>query len=150
VGWAIAPADLAGAIRKVHDFLTVGAAAPLQAAGAMALRLLPAYYERLAAGYRERRDFALEFLERAGFQCFRPAGAYYIMTDISSFPFADDLECSRFLVEKVGVAVVPGSSFYQNPAEGARQVRFAFCKTRETLESAASRLARLPEKLSAR
>jgi len=150
VGWAIAPADLAGAIRKVHDFLTVGAAAPLQAAGAMALRLLPAYYERLAAGYRERRDFALEFLERAGFQCFRPAGAYYIMTDISSFPFADDLECSRFLVEKVGVAVVPGSSFYQIPADGARQVRFAFCKTRETLAAAAGRLAGLPEKLSAR
>jgi len=150
VGWAIAPADLAGAIRKVHDFLTVGAAAPLQAAGAMALRLLPAYYERLAAGYRERRDFALEFLERAGFRCFRPAGAYYIMTDISGFSFADDLECSRFLVEKIGVAVVPGSSFYQNPAGGAQQVRFAFCKTRQTLEAAAARLACMPEKLSSR
>ena len=150
VGWAIAPPDLAGAIRKVHDFLTVGAAAPLQAAGALALRLLPAYYERLAAGYRERRDFALDFLERAGFRCFRPAGAYYIMTDISGFPFGDDLECSRFLVEQAGVAVVPGSSFYQNPADGARQVRFAFCKTRETLEAAAARLAALPEKLAAR
>jgi len=150
VGWAIGPADLAGAIRKVHDFLTVGAAAPLQAAGAMALRMLPAYYERLAAGYRERRDFALEFLERAGFRCFRPAGAYYVMTDISNFPFSDDLECSRFLVEKVGVAVVPGSSFYQNAADGARQVRFAFCKTRETLEAAAARLAAMPEKLAAR
>ena len=150
VGWAIAPPDLAGAIRKVHDFLTVGAAAPLQAAGAMALRLLPAYYERLAAGYRERRDFALEFLEHAGFRCHRPAGAYYIMTEISSFPFGDDLECSRFLVEKVGVAVVPGSSFYQNPADGARQVRFAFCKTRETLEAAAAKLSGMAEKLSSR
>jgi len=150
VGWAIAPPDIAGAIRKVHDFLTVGAAAPLQAAGAMAVRLLPAYYDRLAAGYRERRDFALEFLERAGFRCFRPAGAYYIMTDISGFPFRDDLECSRFLVEKVGVAVVPGSSFYQNPADGARQVRFAFCKTRATLEAAAARLSKMPEKLAAR
>ncbi len=150
VGWAVAPADLAGAIRKVHDFLTVGAAAPLQAAGAMALRLLPAYYERLAAGYRERRDFAMEFLERAGFRCYRPAGAYYIMTDISDFPFADDLECSRFLVERVGVAVVPGSSFYQNPADGGRQVRFAFCKRRETLEAAAARLSGMAEKLSSR
>ncbi|HKO05582.1 MAG TPA: aminotransferase class I/II-fold pyridoxal phosphate-dependent enzyme [Candidatus Acidoferrales bacterium] len=144
VGWAIAAPDLSGAIRKVHDFLTVGAAAPLQAAGALALRLLPAYYERLAAAYRERRDFALEFLERAGFRCFCPAGAYYIMTDISNFKFADDLECARFLVEKAGVAVVPGSSFYQNPADGARQVRFAFCKQRETLDAAAVRLARLP------
>jgi len=149
VGWAIAAPDLSGAIRKVHDFLTVGAAAPLQAAGAVALRLLPAYYERLAAAYRERRDFTLEFLERAGFRCFRPAGAYYIMTDISNFKFADDLECARFLVEKAGVAVVPGSSFYQNPADGARQVRFAFCKRRETLDAAADRLARLSELLSA-
>jgi aspartate/methionine/tyrosine aminotransferase len=149
VGWAIAAPDLSGAIRKVHDFLTVGAAAPLQAAGAAAVRMLPAYYAKLAAGYRERRDFALGFLERAGFRCFRPAGAYYIMTDISSFPFADDLECSRFLVEKVGVAGVPGSSFYNNPADGARQVRFAFCKKPETLEAAAGRLARLPELLAA-
>jgi len=147
VGWAVAPPDIAGAIRKVHDFLTVGAAAPLQAAGATALRALEAYYQRLAGSYRERRDFALEFLERAGFRCFRPAGAYYIMTNISNFKFADDLECARFLVEKVGVAVVPGSSFYQDPADpdGRRQVRFAFCKTRATLEGAASRLARLPE-----
>jgi aminotransferase len=149
VGWAIAAPDLSGAIRKVHDFLTVGAAAPLQAAGALALRLLPAYYERLAAGYRERRDFALEFLERAGFRCYRPAGAYYIMTDTSNFKFADDLECARFLVEKAGVAVVPGSSFYQKPADGARQVRFAFCKRRETLDAAAERLARLPELVAA-
>jgi len=134
----------------VHDFLTVGAAAPLQAAGAVALGQLPAYYERLAAGYRERRDFALEFLERAGFRCFRPAGAYYIMTDISGFKFGDDLECARFLVEKAGVAVVPGSSFYNNPADGARQVRFAFCKKRETLEAAAARLAHLQQLLAAR
>jgi aminotransferase len=149
VGWAIAAPDLSGAIRKVHDFLTVGAAAPLQAAGALALRLLPAYYERLAAAYRERRDIALEFLERAGFRCYRPAGAYYIMTDTSNFKFADDLECARFLVEKAGVAVVPGSSFYQNAADGARQVRFAFCKRRETLDAAAERLARLPELVAA-
>ena len=149
VGWAIAPPDIAGAIRKVHDFLTVGAAAPLQAAGAAALRVLEAYYDQLAAGYRQRRDFALEFLERAGFRCFRPAGAYYIMTDISNFKFADDLECARFLVEKAGVAVVPGSSFYQDPGSphGRRQVRFAFCKTRETLDAAAARLARLPQLL---
>jgi aminotransferase len=149
VGWAIAAPDLSGAVRKVHDFLTVGAAAPLQAAGAAALRLLPAYYQKLAAGYCEKRDFALGFLERAGLRCFRPAGAYYIMTDISNLPFADDLECARFLVEKAGVAVVPGSSFYNNPADGARQVRFAFCKKPETLEEAAARLTRLPGLLEA-
>jgi len=150
VGWAIAAPDLSGAIRKVHDFLTVGAAAPLQAAGAAALRMLPAYYEKLASNYREKRDFAIGVLEKAGFRCFKPAGAYYVMTDTSNFPFADDIECARFLVEKVGVAVVPGSSFYNNPADGARQVRFAFCKKRETLEAAAARLERLPGMLAVR
>jgi aminotransferase len=150
VGWAIASPDLAGAIRKVHDFLTVGAAAPLQAAGAAALRFPQSYYHRLAAAYGERRDFAIQFLERAGFRCFRPAGAYYVMTDISGFHFSDDVAFSQFLVKEVGLAVVPGSSFYDNPAEGARQVRFAFCKKPETLEAAATRLARLPQLLAAR
>jgi aminotransferase len=149
VGWAIATPDLTAAIRKVHDFLTVGAAAPLQAAGAVALRFPANYYARLAAGYVERRDFALEFLERAGFRCHRPAGAYYIMTEIAGFGFPDDVSFARFLVEEAGVAVVPGSSFFGNAADGAGQVRFAFCKTRKTLEAAAERLSRLGEKLSA-
>ncbi len=150
VGWAIAAPQLTDAIRKVHDFLTVGAAAPLQAAGAVALRLPASYYEQLAAGYAKRREVALGFLEAAGFRCFRPAGAYYIMTDISGFGFSDDLSFARFLVEDVGLAVVPGSSFYQDAGSGAQQVRFTFCKTPQTLAAAAERLSRLPAKLAAR
>src|SRR6202166_3936271 len=140
VGWAIAPPGPTEAIRKVHDFLTVGAAAPLQAAGAIALRLPDSYYLQLAEKYRAKRDLMLGILGQAGFECFKPCGAYYVMTDISRFGFSDDVAFARHLVEKVGVAVVPGSSFYGDPADGARQVRFAFCKTDGTLSAAAKRL----------
>jgi aminotransferase len=143
VGWAIAPPETSAAIRKVHDFLTVGAAAPLQQAGAVALRLPESYYRKLAADYLVRRDRLLAILERAGFGCFKPRGAYYIMTDISRFGYADDVSFAKFLVEKIGVAVVPGSSFYNDPADGARQVRFTFCKTEKTLAAAAERLLKL-------
>ena len=146
VGWAVAAPALTSAIRKVHDFLTVGAAAPLQEAGAVALSLPPSYYEKLAADYRERRDVLLAGLRRAGFRCFVPRGAYYIMTDISAFvPHCgtDDVSFTQHLVKDIGVAVVPGSSFYNNPRDGAQQVRFAFCKTLPTLEEAARRLQRL-------
>jgi len=143
VGWAIAAPEVSGAIRKVHDFLTVGAAAPLQEAGAVALALPESYYAELAAGYRARRERLLPALEAAGFRCFPPQGAYYVMTDISAFGFADDVAFSKYLVEKIGVAVVPGSSFYHNPADGSQQVRFAFCKKLETLDAAAERLAKL-------
>ena len=143
VGWAIAPPGPTAAIRKVHDFLTVGAAAPLQAAGAIALRLPDSYYQKLAENYRVKRDRMLAILEKSGFQCFKPAGAYYIMTDISRFGFADDISFARYLVEKVGVAVVPGSSFYNDAADGARQVRFTFCKTEQTLAAAEAKLAAL-------
>ncbi len=143
VGWAIAAPETTAAIRKVHDFLTVGAAAPLQHAGALALRLPDSYYQKLAAGYLARRDRTLGILEQAGFQCFKPAGAYYIMTDVSAFGFPDDMAFARYLVEEIGVAVVPGSSFYDNPADGSRQVRFTFCKTDQTLDAAGERLARL-------
>ena len=143
VGWAIAAPDATSAIRKVHDFLTVGAAAPLQQAGAVALRLPESYYQKLAADYTVRRNRTLELLERAGFVCFMPDGAYYIMTDISAFGFPDDVAFAKYLVEEIGVAVVPGSSFYNNPADGSRQVRFTFCKTAQTLEAAGERLAKL-------
>ena len=143
VGWVIAAPGPTDVIRKVHDFLTVGAAAPLQAAGAIALELPEDYYERMAEGYRAKRDRMLAILGQAGFHCFKPAGAYYIMTDISAFGFADDVAFARYLVEKVGVAVVPGSSFYSLPVDGSRQIRFTFCKTEETLSAAAARLARL-------
>jgi len=143
VGWAIAPPGPTEAIRKVHDFLTVGAAAPLQAAGAFALKLPESYYLRLAESYRAKRDRMLKILEGAGFECFRPRGAYYIMTDITRFGAADDVTFARELVQKIGIAVVPGSSFYNDAADGARQVRFTFCKKEETLSAAAERLARL-------
>ncbi len=140
VGWAIAPADLTGSIRKVHDFLTVGAAHPLQEAAARALRMGPAYYEELAREYRERRDFLLGVLEETGFQTYRPKGAYYIMTDIARFGFKDDVDCAFHLVEKIGVATVPGSTFYSRPERGRTKIRFAFPKKMETLEEAARRL----------
>ncbi|MGH9901736.1 MAG: aminotransferase class I/II-fold pyridoxal phosphate-dependent enzyme, partial [Pyrinomonadaceae bacterium] len=143
VGYCIAPPAITGAVRKVHDFLTVGAAAPLQAAGAMALRLPPEYYARLQEENAARRAFLLPALEGAGFRVFEPDGAYYVMTDIGAFGFDDDVEFTRFLVREVGVACVPGSSFYSDPARGARQVRFCFCKRDETLQSAAERLQKL-------
>jgi aspartate/methionine/tyrosine aminotransferase len=147
VGWAVAPEKLTNAIRKVHDFLTVGAPAPLQEAGASALSLPPAYYEKLAEGYRVRRDHLMPALTAAGFKCFRPRGAYYVMTDISAFGFQDDVSFARYLVQEIGVAAVPGSSFYRNPKDGAGQVRFAFCKKPETLDEAARRLSKLrPQK----
>ena len=125
VGWAIAPPAPTAAIRKVHDFLTVGAAAPLQQAGAMALNSPESYYQNLASSYFEKRARLLKILTEAGFTVFKPRGAYYIMTDISGFDFNGGAASGKsdqgrrvrkILVEKVGVAVVPGSSFYGNPA----------------------------------
>jgi aspartate/methionine/tyrosine aminotransferase len=143
VGWAIAPPEVTSAIRKVHDFLTVGAAAPLQEAGAIALQFSDAYYRKLASDYLARRDKMLGILSGVGFRCFKPFGAYYIMTDISAFGFPDDVAFARHLVTQIGVAAVPGSSFYHRPADGGRQVRFAFCKKDATLEEAGRRLAKL-------
>ncbi|HEV2298934.1 MAG TPA: aminotransferase class I/II-fold pyridoxal phosphate-dependent enzyme [Candidatus Acidoferrales bacterium] len=143
VGWTIAPPEVTSAIRKVHDFLTVGAAAPLQEAGAIALRMPHAYYDKLAADYLERRNRMLGILTQAGFKCFTPHGAYYIMTDISAFGFANDVEFARYLVKEIGVAGVPGSSFYRNPADGAQQLRFTFCKKEATLAEASRRLSKL-------
>ena len=143
VGWAVGPEKITNAIRKVHDFLTVGAPAPLQEAGAAALSLPADYYAKLAEGYRVRRDHLIPALEAAGFKCFRPRGAYYVMTDISAFGFEDDVSFTKYLVKDVGVAAVPGSSFYRDARDGARQVRFAFCKTLETLDAAAERLGKM-------
>ncbi|HTS11519.1 MAG TPA: aminotransferase class I/II-fold pyridoxal phosphate-dependent enzyme [Candidatus Limnocylindrales bacterium] len=143
VGWAIAPPEVTGAIRKVHDFLTVGAAAPLQEAGAAALKFPQSYYDTLAHEYAARRERLLGILTGAGFRCFKPRGAYYIMTDISEFGFPDDVAFARYLVTEIGVAAVPGSSFYQNSADGRTQLRFTFCKTEKTFQAAAERLAKL-------
>ncbi|MBD0371601.1 MAG: aminotransferase class I/II-fold pyridoxal phosphate-dependent enzyme [Pyrinomonadaceae bacterium] len=147
VGYCIAPPEITGAIRKVHDFLTVGAAAPLQAAGAYALSLPASYYEKLQADYTARRDLLLPVLERAGFQTFRPDGAYYIMTDIRPFGFSSDIEFTHHLIREIGVACVPGSSFYSRPELGAQQVRFCFCKKDETLNEAAERLTKLQSRI---
>jgi aminotransferase len=147
VGYCIAPPAITSAIRKVHDFLTVGAAAPLQAAGAYALSLPPEYYEKLQKDYTARRDMLLPVLQDAGFETFRPDGAYYIMTDIRRFGFATDVEFTRHLIREIGVACVPGSSFYSLPERGAQQVRFCFCKQDATLLAAAERLGKLQSRI---
>ena len=143
VGYAIAPPEVTDAIRKMHDFITVGAAAPLQEAGVTALRLPESYYEGLRASYLSRRDRMLDILEEAGFRCFKPRGAYYVMTDITAFGLPDDVGFTRHLIQEIGVAAVPGSSFYSDPALGRQQVRFCFSKTDATLDEAARRLQEL-------
>ncbi len=147
VGYCLAPAEITSGIRKVHDFLTVGAAAPLQAAGAYALSLPMEYYEKLQAEYQARRDLILPPLEAAGFRSFVPDGAYYVMTDISGFGFANDIEFTRTLIREIGVACVPGSSFYSVAERGSQQVRFCFCKKDETLNQAAERLSKLRSRI---
>jgi aspartate/methionine/tyrosine aminotransferase len=143
VGWVIAPPDLTDSIRKVHDFLTVGAATPLQVAGVTALRFPDTYYAELARNYETKRDLLLSILTKAGFACYVPKGAYYIMCDISACGFGDDVAFCRYLVEDIGVGAVPGSSFFSKPAAGAHLIRFCFAKKPETLEAAAERLERL-------
>jgi aminotransferase len=143
VGWVIAPPALTTGVRRVHDFLTVGAAAPLQAAAAVALALPKAYYEQLLASYRERRDVLVPALEAAGFQVWRPNGAYYVMTDIGGLTAEDDVTFARRLILDPGVAAVPGSSFYAHPDLGRTKLRFAFPKQVSTLHAAAERLAGL-------
>ncbi len=140
VGWAIAPAELADGIRTVHDFLTVGAPTPLQHAGVVALGLPDAYYETMSREYAERRELMLGILGEAGFEVSRPQGAYYVMADISHLGFASDVEAALHMVEHVGVAVVPGSSFYSQPELGRHVVRFSFCKRMETLRQAGERM----------
>ncbi len=145
VGWVIAPPELTASIRKVHDFLTVGAASPLQQAGVTALHLPDSYYREVARNYQTKRDTLLRILEAAGFRCYVPKGAYYILCDISAFGFTDDVSFCRHLVENIGVGSVPGSSFLSNPEDGCQLIRFCFAKKLETLEAAGERLARLKE-----
>jgi aminotransferase len=142
IGYAIAPPALTAGIRKVHDFLTVGAAAPLQEAGVVAFNLPDAYYRGLAELYRAKRDRFLPVLERAGFRCFPPAGAYYVMADVSGLTKLAATAFALELVRDPGVAVVPGPSFFSRPGDGRSLVRFCFCKRDETLDAAAARLER--------
>ena len=141
VGTIVAPESASGAIRKVHDFLTVGAPAPLQEAVATALETLgDDYYRALADSYRRRRDLMVEALRTAGFRCIPPAGAYYILADFSDISEEADTLFARDLARNAGVASVPGSSFFANPADGHTLVRFAFCKSESLLRQAGSRL----------
>jgi len=142
-GMAVAPEKITNAIRKVHDFLTVGAPAPLQEAGAAALSLPAEYYAKLAEGYRVRRDHLMPALKAAGFKCFRPRGAYYVMTDIRRSDLRMMFSFAKYLVQEIGVACVPGSSFYRDPRDGARQVRFAFCKKPENTGCGCGEVVRL-------
>jgi aminotransferase len=149
IGWTIAAPDLTIGIRRVHDFLTVGAAAPLQAAAVVALRFPPAYYTDLVDGYRERRDRLLPALRTAGFRVSDPTGAYYVMTDISDLTDEDDVTFAMRLIRDPGIAAVPGSSFFSRPELGRSKLRFAFPKRLETLDAAAERLARIGSTVSA-
>lgn len=143
VGWVIAAPELTESIRKVHDFLTVGAAAPLQAAGVTALELPDSYYRELARTYTAKRDRMVEILENAGFRCYLPKGAYYVMCDISGFGFPDDVTFGKHLLEVAGVAAVPGSSFFSEPGAGPQMIRFCFAKKPETLDAAGERLQQI-------
>ncbi|HXX34120.1 MAG TPA: aminotransferase class I/II-fold pyridoxal phosphate-dependent enzyme, partial [Thermodesulfobacteriota bacterium] len=145
VGWAIAPSSLTSSIRKVHDFLTVGAPHPLQEAAAAALQMDRSYYRNLAGEYEKRREFLSKVLEETGFRIYRPHGAYYIMTDVGHFGLSDDVAFALHLVEKFGVATVPGSSFYSRSSLGKTKVRFCFPKKMVTLEQAAERLRKFKE-----
>ena len=143
VGWTIASRELTAGIRKVHDFLTVGAPAPLQEAGIVAVSLGDDYYEALAREYHERRDIIMEALARIELPAESPEGAYYVLADVSRLGFDDDVEAAHTLVRKLGIATVPGSSFYSNPEQGRRLLRFSFSKRLDTLHAAARRLAQL-------
>lgn len=143
VGWVTASPDLTSAIRKVHDFLTVGAAAPLQEAGIAAMSLPAGYYDELVAEYRKRRDLLVGALQEAGFKPYVPDGAYYVMCDITGVTDEDDVSFARRIVADPGVASVPGSSFYSRPELGRDKIRFNFPKRLATLEAAAERLTKI-------
>jgi len=146
LGYSIAPERIASAIRKMHDFMTVGAPHPLQVAAADLMDNPAGLFENLSREYLERRELFYPVLVETGFKpVAKPAGAYYVMCDISDFGFRTDTEFAHWLTEKGGVATVPGSSFYDDPRDGHGQVRFAFCKKLETLRAAAERLRALPK-----
>lgn len=145
IGWIVAPAPLTEAIRKVHDFLTVGAPAPLQDAVAEALEVLPpSFYAELRDHYAARCDRLLPAVRDAGFRVRRPEGAYYLLADIGDVTDLDDRAFALWLAQEVKVATVPGSSFFHHPGDGARYIRFVFCKTDDLLDEAARRLRTLP------
>src|SRR5581483_578778 len=150
LAYVVAPERLTGAIRKVHDFLTVGAPHPLQEAGAVALRLPESFYAELSAMYERKRAMLFRALTEAGLKCSSPGGAYYIMADIAHLGFADDFAAADFMLDEIGIAAVPGSSFYSRPDLGRTKLRFTFSKSDETIAAAAERLRRLPDRAAMR
>lgn len=143
IGWAMAPPELASAVRSAHQFITFTAATPLQHGAAAGLCAGPDYYAALLADYRGKRDYLAGELARIGFKVMRPQGTYFVCADFRPFGFDDDQAFARHVTEKIGVAVIPPSVFYDNAEHGRSYVRFAFCKRRETLEAAVARLEKL-------
>jgi aspartate/methionine/tyrosine aminotransferase len=147
IGWAVAPPEISVGIRRAHDFITVGAPAPLQEAAVTALTLPDAYYVELREKYQARRDLLLPYVERAGFVAWKPRGAYYILTEaghfIKTLGLEDDTAFAMWLIKEVGVATVPGSSFYAHPELGRTKIRFCFPKTDDMLREAGERLQKL-------
>ena len=143
IGWVIAPPAQTSPIRKVHDFLTVGAPAPLQTAAAVGFAFGADYYNQFAAGYKARRDFLCAVLKEQGFEFALPEGSYFVLADFSQLSDLDDVTFAKWMTQEIGVATVPGSSFYSKKEDGRNFTRFAFCKKQETLEDAAERLSRL-------
>jgi aspartate/methionine/tyrosine aminotransferase len=143
IGWIIAPPAQTSPIRKVHDFLTVGAPAPLQTAAAVGFAFDREYYNHFTADYKAKREFMSAVLREVGFEFAVPEGAYYIFTDFSKLSDLDDVTFAKWMTQEIGVATVPGSSFYSNKEDGRQFTRFAFCKKQETLDHAAERLSRL-------
>lgn len=143
IGWAISPPALTGGIRKMHDFLTVAAPTPFHDAGVVALSMPDSFYTGLTADYQKKRDLMLDILKRHGFTAYSPGGAYYVIADVSGFGFANDSELAQYLIKEVGVATIPGSSFYIDPAAAPKTLRFCFSKRDETLHEADRRLAKI-------
>jgi aspartate/methionine/tyrosine aminotransferase len=150
VGYIIAPPAITSPIRKMHDFNTVGAPAPLMDAGAVALRLPDSYYSELALHYQARRDRMMKMLSESGLNPILPKGAYYIMCDIGRWGYPNDVEFARFMVQEIGVAAVPASSFFRDPVSGKELIRFTFCKREDTLDAAEERLRELQKHIPAR
>jgi aspartate/methionine/tyrosine aminotransferase len=140
VGWAVAPPELTKGVRAAHQYLTFATATPFQHAAAAALHAPQAYFDEFLAAYRRRRDLLVDGLSGLGFEVRPPAGTYFVLADHAPFGFADDVAFCRHLIEHVGVAAIPPSAFYHDPADGRRLVRFAFCQTEETLTEALDRM----------
>ncbi len=147
LGYVVAPEILSNAIRKMHDFLTVGAPHPLQRAGIAALNLPSSYYTKLVEKYDRNRQRLVNILTDAGFRCHPPEAAYYIMTDISDFGFSDDTAFAHWLVKEIGVGGVPGSSFYSRPHLGKTKFRFMFSMSDDILDEAGDRLMKIKSKI---